>query len=68
MASIKANANKIERGVLNTTIDKDVLERFKTHCKASGLPMNTIIEAFMVQFAAGEFVLKIGKNNKLDIE
>lgn len=52
MASIKANANNVERGVLNTTIDKDVLEKFKAHCKASGLPMNTIIEAFMSQFAA----------------
>ena len=68
MASIQANENKVERGVLNTTIDKDVLEKFKDHCKASVFPMNTIIEAFMSQFAAGEFVLKIGKNNKLDIE
>lgn len=68
MASIKADTNKNERGVLNTTIDKEVLENFKAHCKAAGMPMNTIIEAFMSQFAAGEFVLKIGKNNKLDIE
>lgn len=68
MSRIKAEANKFEKGVLNTTIDKEVLDSFKAYCKAVGLPMNTVIESFMGQFAAGEFVLKIGKNNKLDIE
>lgn len=69
MARIKSEADKIERGVLNTTIDKEVLDCFKAHCKAAGLPMNTVIEAFMEQFTNGEFVLKIGKSsNRLDIE
>lgn len=66
MASIKTNADRIERGVLNTTIDKDVLDNFKTHCKSAGLPMNTILEAFMIQFTNGEFVLRVGKTNKLE--
>lgn len=30
--------------------------------------MNTILESFMRQFSDGEFILKIGKNSRLDIE
>lgn len=68
MSRIKADTDKIERGVLNTTIDKDVLDEFKAYCKAAGMPMNTVLESFMKQFTYGEFILKIGKNNRLDIE
>ena len=68
MSKIKVDADKIERGVLNTTIDKDVLDGFKAYCKAAGMPMNTILESFMRQFSDGEFILKIGKNSSLDIE
>lgn len=68
MSNIKANVQKNERAMLNTTINKGVLDSFKTHCKCAGMPMNTILETFMVQFVSGEFVLKIGKINKIDIK
>ena len=68
MSSIKANVQKNERAMLNTTIDKDVLDSYKAHCKGAGMPMNTVLETFMTQFVSGEFVLKIGKGNKIDIK
>lgn len=33
MSKIKVDADKIERGVLNTTIDKDVLDGFRRTVK-----------------------------------
>lgn len=50
MSSMKVNVQKNERAMLNTTINKDVLDSFKAHC------------------ISGEFVLKIGKSNKIDIK
>lgn len=58
-----------EKAVLNTTISKDVLDGFRAYCKATNCPMNVILESFMRQFAAGEFIIKLGKNNcKVDLE
>lgn len=68
MSSMKVNVQKNERAMLNTTISKDVLDSFKAHCKGAGMPMNTVLETFMVQFVSGELVLKIGKGNKIDIK
>lgn len=59
---------KQERGILNTTIDKEILEKFRSYCKAIGCPMNMILEAFMVQFADGQFSLRLGKNNKMNVD
>ena len=68
MSSIKVNVQKNERAMLNTTINKDVLDSFKSHSKSAGMPMITVLETFMAQFVSGEFVLKIGKSNKIDIK
>lgn len=68
MSNIKANVQKNERAMLNTTINKCVLDSFKAYCKCAGMPMNTILETFMIQFVSGEFILKIGKSNKIDIK
>lgn len=68
MSSMKVNVQKNERAMLNTTINKDVLDIFKAHCKGAWMPMNTVLETFMIQFVSGEFVLKIGKSNKIDIK
>lgn len=51
------------KAILNTTIDEDVLNNFRNYCKIRGIQMNTVIEAFMRQFALGEFVIKLGKDN-----
>lgn len=58
-----------DKGILNTTISQHVLNNFKNYCKEINCPMNTILESFMKQFAAGEFTIKIGKNNvEVDLE
>lgn len=54
--------NKTNRSILNTTIDKDVMDNFRAYCKTMGCPMNVILEAFMTQFAQGQFVIKLGKS------
>lgn len=64
---IKSKTNANNRAMLNTTIDPEVLEAFKAYCKEIGYPMNMILESFMKQFVTGEFCLKIGKNNRLNV-
>lgn len=63
MASIKA-----KRVMLNTTIREDILADFKNTCKESGINMNIILETFMKQFSNGEFTLKFGKSNNLNVD
>ena len=60
---------KMDRAMLNTTINKDVLDGFRSYCKNIGCPMNMVLEIFMEQFSDGQFTLKLAKNKmNLDIE
>ena len=68
MSRIKSDAKAGKRAMLNTTISEEVLGDFKAYCKELGFPMNMILESFMAQFIDGEFVLKIGKANKLNVD
>lgn len=68
LSRIKVKAKPVKRGTLNTTINEDVLNNFKAHCKKLGLPMNMLLESFMNQFTSGEFVLKVGKANKITVD
>ena len=68
MARVKSDAVPQKRAMLNTTINEEILNDFKTHCKELGLPMNIIIEVFMKQFINGEFALKFGKANELNVD
>lgn len=68
MARVKTDAVQQKRAMLNTTINEVVLEDFKVYCKELGYPMNMLLESFMRQFVDGEFVLKIGKSNKLNVD
>lgn len=68
MSRVKTDADAPKRAMLNTTINKDVLDDFKAYCKELGLPMNVLLESFMKQFSDGSFVLKIGKNNKIEVD
>lgn len=52
---------KNEKAMLNTTINKEVLNSFRNHCKDIKCPMNIVLEAFMTQFSNGEFIVKLGK-------
>lgn len=68
MSRIKINADQIKRAPLNTTINEQVLNDFKMQCKSLGLPMNMLVESFMRQFNEGEFILKVGKANKIIVD
>ena len=68
MAGIKAKSTANPRSMLNTTIKTETLDGFKSYCKELGYPMNMILESFMEQFISGEFVLKIGRANKLNVD
>lgn len=59
---------KRKKESLNTTIDGVVLNKFKAACKETGIPMNVIIETFMRQFNNGEFRLKFGNTNDMNVE
>lgn len=50
-----------KRGVLNTTINADILEEFKRQCKINGIRMNTLIEAFMRQYNEGLFDITLAR-------
>ena len=59
---------KRERAILNTTINKEVLDNFREHCKQINCPMNTVLEIFMEQFANEQFTFRLAKNKiTLDI-
>lgn len=61
--------SKKDRAMLNTTISQDVMDDFRSYCKDMNCPMNMVLEAFMKQFANGEFIMKLGKNAaSLDFE
>lgn len=50
-----------KRSQLSTSMNGEILEKFKEACKARGFKMNTVLELFMQQFVNEEFVLKIKK-------
>lgn len=68
IGGVRMAKEKQERGILNTTIDKEILDDFKNCCKKLGLPMNLLVQSFMQQFVEGDFSLKLGKNNKMNID
>lgn len=68
MARIKTEVSPKPRAMLNTTINSEVLAEFKAYCKELGIPMNLLIEVFMKQAISGEFILKFGKNNNIEVD
>ena len=48
-----------DKGVLNTPINKEVLDNFRTKCKEENIPMNVVIELFCKRFAEGGFELNV---------
>ena len=55
------------RAMLNTTINENVLDKFRSYCKTINCPMNTVLETFMAQFSEGQFIFKLEKN-KMEID
>lgn len=60
----------VQKSLINTTIQTDVLDEFKDNCERLKVPMNYIIERFMEKFNNGDFKLTIGDGRikKSDIE
>lgn len=68
MSRIKATAKATKRAPLNTTIDEEILNDFKSYCKELGLPMNMLVQSFMQGMIEQSLVLRIGKNNRIEID
>lgn len=65
MSSISNDISKLKSSALNTTINAEVLAAFRLKCKQQGVPMNTILEAFMRQYIKGGFYLKFGRESEM---
>ncbi len=59
---------KANRAVINTTVDKKVLKSFRDKCDYIGCNMNVVLEAFMRQFAMGEFTIQLGKTKGFEVK
>lgn len=68
MSRIKATVKATKRASLNTTIDEEILNDFKSYCKELGLPMNMLVQSFMQGMIEQSLVLRIGKNNRIEID
>jgi len=65
---VKKDRDINRKDILNTTIDGYILNDFRKQCRRMGVPMNTILETFMRQFANEEFNLRFGRTNvKVDL-
>ena len=63
--------NKQKKVALNTTVNEEVLDKFRDYCKAVNFPMNTVLEAFMDQFSEGQFTFKLIKDkdrNRMELD
>lgn len=52
---IKIDVERMETAALNTKINKEVFDNFKTYCKQLGYPMNVLLETFMQQYVNERF-------------
>lgn len=70
---IKIDAERVETTALNTKINKEVFDKFKTYCKTLGYPMNVLLETFMQQYANERFDIDVEdilkwKNDKSEVD
>ena len=43
----------------NTSIDEEILQKFKDRCKEDNLPINIVLEKFMLGYVDGDFTFKM---------
>ena len=55
---IKGIEVEIETMALNTKVNKEVFDNFKVRCLQLRLPMNVVLETFMLQYTNGRFSLR----------
>lgn len=47
------------RKSFTTTIEEEIQNEFKEKCKSNGEKMNDVLEAFMNEYIAGKYKLKV---------
>lgn len=57
----------VEKKQLNTPIQANILDEFRTSCKEYGLGMNIILEALLADFSAGNYDILISKNDGVKV-
>ena len=62
---IKSDVVREETSTLNTAINNEVYENFKSYCKRYGYPMNIIVELFMSKFIDEQITIDINKTIEL---
>lgn len=50
-----------ERKQLNTPVNAEALESFRTTCKEYGLNMSTVLDAMLQDFVAGNYEIVISR-------
>lgn len=60
----KRDNNVEEKTVINTTVNLEVYNEFKSYCKENGYFVNAIFTAFMKQFIEEDYVLEFKKVEK----
>ena len=57
----------IQKGVLSTPINKEILDQFRAKCKELNIPMNTVVEIFCKEFIRGKFEFTFARSMNIDI-
>ena len=52
------------RTKFNTSIDSEILQKFKDKCKEDKLPVSVVLERFMKGYIEEEFILGMMKTDK----
>lgn len=60
----KRNDDTEEKVVINTTVNFEIYNKFKSYCKENGYFVNAIFTAFMKQFIEEDYVLEFKKVEK----
>lgn len=55
-----------DRKAFNTSIDGEILKRFKSECALQGQQMNKLLEDFMQGYVNGEFYHELHQRSKED--
>lgn len=57
----------IEKKVLNTPIQADILDNFKSTCNEYNLKMNTVLEALLSDFSSGNYDIVISRTDGVKV-
>lgn len=64
--TVKGGANMTDRKAFNTSVDSEILKKFKAECALQGQQMNKVLEDFMLGYANGEFYHKLHQKQAED--